>query len=80
MLLEIVQRKLMSYTLQDVKCVNCKQIKRDNMTSACECTGAFTNLLPSQELKRDLESFLEVAQTYKMPLLEDHIKWMKRFY
>ncbi|XP_059611898.1 DNA polymerase epsilon catalytic subunit 1 [Phlebotomus argentipes] len=80
MLLEIVQRKLMSYTLQDVKCVNCKQIKKSNMMATCECTGAFTNLLPREELQRDLKSFLEVSQVYRMTLLEDYIKWIEKLY
>ncbi|GAB0091003.1 DNA polymerase epsilon catalytic subunit [Sergentomyia squamirostris] len=80
MLLEIVQRKLMSYTLQDVKCVNCKQIKRDNMTTVCECTGSFTNLMTRSDFQQNLESFLNVAQIYRMSLLEDYIKWMQSVY
>ncbi|XP_055677958.1 DNA polymerase epsilon catalytic subunit 1 [Lutzomyia longipalpis] len=80
LLLEIIQRKLMSYTLQDVKCVICKQIKLDNMTRVCECMGAFTNLLPREDIQRDLESFLVVAEEYRMPLLENFIKWIKSVY
>ncbi|XP_052865449.1 DNA polymerase epsilon catalytic subunit 1 [Anopheles cruzii] len=73
-LLDVVQRKLMSYTLQDLRCTKCKQIKRENLATHCPCTGAFENLISAAELRRLLQTFHTLAQNYRMPVLEETVQ------
>jgi DNA polymerase epsilon subunit 1 len=73
-LLDVVQRKVMSYTLQDLRCGRCKEIMRENMAEYCECAGAFETLISNQELRKLLTTFLDVADGHDMALLKDYIK------
>ncbi|TNN38408.1 DNA polymerase epsilon catalytic subunit A [Liparis tanakae] len=40
-LVEALQKKLMSYTLQDLVCSKCKGVKEANMPLYCQCAGDF---------------------------------------
>ncbi|KAL9693094.1 hypothetical protein quinque_012379 [Culex quinquefasciatus] len=73
-LLDVVQRKMMSYTLQDLRCNRCRQIKRENIAQFCPCAGAFENLISAGELRRLLGTFLTVADDHRMPLLKETIE------
>uniref|UniRef100_A0A182SCP7 DNA polymerase epsilon catalytic subunit n=1 Tax=Anopheles maculatus TaxID=74869 RepID=A0A182SCP7_9DIPT len=73
-LLDVVQRKLMSYTLQDLRCVKCKQIKRENLSQYCTCTGNFENLISTGELRRLLQTFHMLAKDYRMHILEETVQ------
>lgn len=73
-LLEVVERKMMSYTLQDLRCSRCKQIKRENLAEFCACAGSFENLISAGELRRLLGSFLTVAEDCKMALLKETVE------
>lgn len=43
-IIDVVQRKIMSHTLQDLRCIRCKQIKRENLSKLCSCAGKFETL------------------------------------
>ncbi|XP_049530617.1 DNA polymerase epsilon catalytic subunit 1 [Anopheles darlingi] len=73
-LLDVVQRKLMSYTLQDQRCIKCKQIKRENLAKHCPCTGAYENLISAADLRRLLQTFQALAHEYRMPILEETVQ------
>uniref|UniRef100_A0A182TKN8 DNA polymerase epsilon catalytic subunit n=1 Tax=Anopheles melas TaxID=34690 RepID=A0A182TKN8_9DIPT len=73
-LLDVVQRKLMSYTLQDLRCIKCKQIKRENLSQYCTCTGCFENLICTSELRRLLQTFYTLAKDYRMSILEETVQ------
>ncbi|XP_053674267.1 DNA polymerase epsilon catalytic subunit 1 [Anopheles nili] len=73
-LLDAVQRKLMSYTLQDLRCVKCKQIKRENLSQRCTCTGSFENLISAAELRRLLLTFQTLAKEYHMQVLDETVQ------
>lgn len=40
-LLDLVNRRLISYQLQDLECKQCKMVKNSVVSRYCECTGAF---------------------------------------
>lgn len=73
-LLDILQRKIMSYTLQDLRCTRCKQIKRENMAEFCSCAGPFETLISIEELNKLLKTFLQVAEDHNMLLLKENIE------
>lgn len=71
-IIEVIQRKVMSYTLQDLICVKCKQIKRENMINYCSCAGNFQSLSSKDDLKTLLSiTFQKIADLYEMPLLNE---------
>lgn len=73
-LLDVIHRKIMSYTLQDLRCTRCKEIKRDNMAALCSCAGSFDTLIPAKKLRQLLDTFMEVADTHQMPLLKEEVQ------
>merc|ERR1712038_2017737 len=74
LLLDAVQRKTMGYTLQDLNCKKCNQVKASNMTKHCTCAGSFTTIQSTKELVQLLRTFLSVARHYRMPLLTEVIE------
>lgn len=75
-LLDAIQRKLISYTLQDLQCTRCKQIKRENIAPLCSCAGNFETIINSTDLKNLLTTFRKVATDHKMELLNEQVEWM----
>lgn len=74
-LLDVVQRKIMSYTLQDLRCTRCREIKRENMAALCSCAGSFVTLINVKELRLLLGTFLDVAESHKMDLLKEQVEF-----
>lgn len=72
-LLDVIQRKMMSYTLQDMRCTRCKQIKRENLAPLCSCAGSFETLINAKELKQLLRTFFNVADRHGMHLLKEQV-------
>lgn len=73
-LLDVLQRKIMSYTLQDLRCTRCKEIKRDNVAALCSCAGTFDTLINADDLRQLLKTFETVAENHQMNLLKDQVQ------
>lgn len=71
-LIDSLNRKMMSYMLQDLKCIRCKQIKQDNIMEYCSCAGSYEPLIPKVEILTLIQTFETVAKDYNMHLLKDH--------
>lgn len=71
-LIDVVNRKLMSYTLQDLQCTRCQQIKQDNIMEYCECAGTYKTLIQPAEVEELVKTFNKVADEYSMILLKEH--------
>ena len=74
-LIDAVQRKVMGYTLQDLQCLKCKQVKMMNLASHCSCAGRFKTLTDANELVKLLKTFQSIANHYGMPLLKEVVDW-----
>ncbi|ESO90687.1 hypothetical protein LOTGIDRAFT_217825 [Lottia gigantea] len=77
-LLEAINRKSMSYILQDLKCSKCKGIKDNNMKKYCSCAGEFSNTLDIEEYRKQLRTFRGIARHYKMVLLLETVEWIMK--
>ena len=75
-LIDVINRKLMSYILQDLRCVRCKQIKQDNVSEYCSCAGAFETLIEQSEIVTLIKTFNTVAEDYNLILLKEHTESM----
>uniref|UniRef100_A0A6M2DZX4 DNA polymerase epsilon catalytic subunit n=2 Tax=Xenopsylla cheopis TaxID=163159 RepID=A0A6M2DZX4_XENCH len=68
-LIDIFQRKIMSYSLQDLICIKCKEIRRENLAKFCSCAGEFQNLISRNELHNCIRILKQIAVGYNMELL-----------
>ncbi|XP_068086023.1 DNA polymerase epsilon catalytic subunit 1 [Anabrus simplex] len=78
MMLDTMNRKAMAYTLQDLQCKKCLQIKMDNMSAYCSCFGEYQTLVSKKDLVMHLKTFKTIASHFKMPLLLECVEWMLR--
>ncbi|XP_026760531.2 DNA polymerase epsilon catalytic subunit 1 [Galleria mellonella] len=74
-LIETMNRRAMTYTLQDLICSRCHQVKRENLSMVCDCAGDFTLMVPVKEIHSQLATFKTIAEYYKMPLLLELINF-----
>ncbi|CAG9565610.1 unnamed protein product [Danaus chrysippus] len=74
-LIETMNRRAMSYTLQDLICTRCHQVKRENLSTVCECAGEFTTMVSLKEIRTQLMTYKTIAEYYKMPLLMELIEY-----
>jgi len=74
-LIDAIQRKVMGYTLQDLQCLKCKEIKMMNLASHCTCAGKFKTLIAAKDLAKLLKTFKSIATHYGMPLLKEVVQW-----
>ena len=65
----------MGYTLQDLQCLKCKEIKMMNLASHCTCAGKFKTLIDAKDLAKLLKTFKSIATHYGMPLLKEVVQW-----
>uniref|UniRef100_A0A3B3CYW5 DNA polymerase epsilon catalytic subunit n=1 Tax=Oryzias melastigma TaxID=30732 RepID=A0A3B3CYW5_ORYME len=66
-LIEALQKKLMSYTLQDLVCNKCKGVKEANMPLYCRCAGDF-NLTFSAMVSALIHLPISMLKAYKVYL------------
>lgn len=73
-MIDVLQRKLMSYVLQDLRCARCNEIKRENLAEFCSCAGNFLPLISGKEIETLLNTFNQVAGYHKMQLLQQTVQ------
>lgn len=71
-LIDVINRKLISYNLQDLQCNRCKQIKQDNIMQYCSCAGDYSTLIQPSEVKALMVTFNTVADKHSMVLLKEY--------
>ncbi|CAH2045106.1 unnamed protein product, partial [Iphiclides podalirius] len=74
-LIEIMNRRAMTYTLQDLICIRCNQVKRENLAVVCDCAGDYALMVSNKEIHTQLITFKTIAEYYKMPLLLEVIEF-----
>ncbi|XP_004343753.2 DNA polymerase epsilon catalytic subunit [Capsaspora owczarzaki ATCC 30864] len=75
-LTSIVQRFSVTFQLQDLMCLTCGQVKGDNMSSFCGCSGQWRNTLATAPLVSSMRVFLSIARYHQFPLLEEVVSWI----
>ncbi|KAM9811154.1 DNA polymerase epsilon catalytic subunit A [Neosynchiropus ocellatus] len=75
-LVEALQKKLMSYSLQDLACNKCKGVKEANMPLYCRCAGDFSLTFSAKNFSDQISVFRNIASHYNMRFLEETIEWL----
>jgi DNA polymerase epsilon subunit 1 len=61
----------MGYTLQDVQCIKCGEVKLSNMGRRCTCAGNYQTLISNKDVRQLLKTFNGISKHYRMPLLKE---------
>ncbi|GAA6086212.1 DNA polymerase epsilon catalytic subunit A [Tachysurus ichikawai] len=77
-LVEALQKKLMSYTLQDLECAKCRGVKESNMPLYCSCAGDFKLTFSTKSFTEQVDVFRSIAAHYNMNFLLETIDWILR--
>ncbi|XP_012276956.1 DNA polymerase epsilon catalytic subunit A [Orussus abietinus] len=78
-LLDLFYRKSTSYTLQDLQCRKCLEIKRENMNEICTCAGEFKTTYARRDLLTFARTLRSIAVKFQMNILVEAIKSTKLF-
>lgn len=76
MLVDIVQRRLLAYQLQDIKCGKCGLVKADTIQNHCNCSGGYRTVLSSKDFAKKMKVFLNVSKFHNMDLLREVVEWV----
>lgn len=79
LLIDKLNRKSMGYVLQDLQCRKCKEIKRENMSVQCSCSGLYGNLIPLDLLTTFVNICKSIASKCKMNILAEIVENTKLF-
>lgn len=66
----------MAYTIQDVQCLKCSEVKQDNVGPRCQCSGYFKTLIPKESIIKTLKIFRSISTKCQMPMLGESIEFM----
>ncbi|KAF9508498.1 hypothetical protein BS47DRAFT_1350248 [Hydnum rufescens UP504] len=75
-LVDIVRRLGSSYQQQDLQCSKCRQIKSDNLSSHCHCSGTYQLTTGKAETRRRLRTIVNVAIYHNLQLLKEYAEFM----
>lgn len=69
-LIALVHRLEASFAPQDLRCGKCKQIRSDNVSRNCRCSGAYQYTLNPAEFRRKLRTIVNVATVHNLQRLK----------
>lgn len=76
-LLRVAQKIYTSYQVQDIVCLKCRLVKRENMMTHCSCSGApFQLSIKREVLHNRFFALKSVAEFHKFELLDETVGWM----
>ncbi|VDC07978.1 unnamed protein product [Peniophora sp. CBMAI 1063] len=68
-LLEVVYALERSFAQQDLRCTRCKQIRSDDLSKHCACSGTYALTIGRAEVRRRLKTIVNVARLHRLPRL-----------
>lgn len=71
-----LSRTLTRFLMQDLKCSKCHQVKGDNMSEYCKCSGKWVETIGHHDLEKRIQTFSNIAKIYNLQLLRGAIEEM----
>ena len=65
-----MQALITTYQLQDLKCSRCKQVRGNELSEHCVCSGEWVASIGMMEMRRKLGVFKSVAEFYRLDMLK----------
>ncbi|KAK4057447.1 DNA polymerase epsilon catalytic subunit [Microbotryomycetes sp. JL221] len=75
-IIDTIQRRIMSYQLQDLRCTRCKQMRTDNLSLHHGCSGEFGLFETKSELVKRMLLAKNVGEYHNMRLLVEVMEEM----
>jgi len=76
-LVEAVQKLVVRSTVQDLRCVRCKDIKANNVMRSCgRCTSAYGLTLPNDAVDAQLSVLRDIANFHEFSYLSEILSWV----
>jgi DNA polymerase epsilon subunit 1 len=70
MLIGIVHTIEANFSGQDLRCPKCKQIRSDNLSRHCQCSGSYLFTSSKVDARRKLRTMVNIAIFYNLPRLK----------
>ncbi|GAA6015444.1 hypothetical protein JCM8202_002471 [Rhodotorula sphaerocarpa] len=77
LIIDALQRRMVSYQLQDLRCGKCRTMKSENLRSHCVCAGEYRMAETRQELARRVQVTSNVAEFHGLQTLASMLDWMR---
>ncbi|KAF5353867.1 hypothetical protein D9756_007249 [Leucocoprinus leucothites] len=71
MLIGIVHALEATFASQDLRCPKCKQIRSDNLSRHCQCSGSYLFTSSKVDARRKLRTMTNIAIFYNLPRLKE---------
>lgn len=68
-----ITERMVTFTIQDIKCFQCNAVKQDNLFQSCKCSGQYTTGLKQQCVTDVLQTLLHVAKLHQMHMLSNFL-------
>lgn len=69
-LIDMMRNLERAFAQQDLRCAKCQQIKSDNVSRWCKCSGAYQFTMNKADVRRKLRTIVNVAREYNLPRLK----------
>ncbi|KAL1924531.1 uncharacterized protein VTP21DRAFT_4185 [Calcarisporiella thermophila] len=73
-----VQRWMMAYQLQDLRCGKCHAVKMANLNLHCACSGPYQTTQSRGEFARRIGILRNIARFHKLELLSEVVEWVQQ--
>ncbi|KAF9451608.1 DUF1744-domain-containing protein [Macrolepiota fuliginosa MF-IS2] len=71
MLIGVLRSIEANFTQQDLRCPKCKQIRSDNLSRHCQCSGSYLYTSSKADVRRKLRTMVNIAIFYNLPRLKE---------
>ncbi|EDV21734.1 uncharacterized protein TRIADDRAFT_30078 [Trichoplax adhaerens] len=75
-LISVIKRQAVSYLVQDLKCLKCRQVKEDDMSTHCSCAGDYLTTISTDSVLSKLRIFANLARHYNLAQLQETVDYI----
>ncbi|KAK9238698.1 hypothetical protein V1525DRAFT_431564 [Lipomyces kononenkoae] len=66
-----VQTLVTKYQTQDLRCSKCKQVRADNLSEHCTCSGAWELTMSGEDIRKKFDVYKRIGRFYGLRMLDD---------
>ncbi|KAK9328195.1 hypothetical protein V1520DRAFT_346727 [Lipomyces starkeyi] len=66
-----VQTLITKYQTQDLRCSKCKQVRADNLSEHCSCSGAWELTMSADDIRKKFDVYRRIGQLYGLRMLDN---------
>jgi len=79
-LVDIIQKKIISFQNQDLECNKCGYVKANNTKLICDqCCGEYKCRITSESLHKTLKTFKKISDHHSFAWLSEEIEWTLKY-